>query len=294
MRSVSAVVLAALALTIVSCSGEEQAQGPTEQMVDVGTHRLRLRTAGSGGPPVIIDVGLGDRSENWRPVIGRLSGSTTVCTYDRAGYGESDIGSFPRDSRRVADELHAALRRAPVPGPYVLVGHSIGGLNVQAFADAYPDDVAGLVLLDPPPLSWIAGDRYPGLREMAEGMTAEWQTMADRGESAEDAGERREAAYFRTLASEHREMFGESARTAAGIESFGDLPLVVVASGVPNPMFGDVAEEYQEFWIDESRELSTKSSRGEFVLAGESTHNVYADNPELVIESILAVVAGAR
>ena len=89
-------------------------------------------------------------------------------------------------------------------------------------------------------------------------------------------------------------MFGESARLAGGISTFGDTPLLVMAAGRPNPFFGDIAEEYQEYWIEQSRALARKSSRGTFVLAEEATHYLYVDVPELVAESVLSVVREAR
>jgi len=292
-RAATAVALCVVVTLIVaSCSGNDEE--PTEQTVDLGTHGLRIRQVGQGVPTVVIDVGLGDRSEHWAPLVERIAGETGVCVYDRAGYGESDAGPLPRDSGRIADELRTLLREADVPGPYVLVGHSLGGLNVQVFADRYRKDVAGLVLLDPPPLAWIAGESYGELRETAEGMTAEWQAAADAGEGSSDPAERREAAFFATLASEHREMFGRSAELAAEIRGFGATPIVVIASGAPNPRFGDVAEEYQQFWIEESRARAGRSTRGRFVLAERSSHNLYADVPDLVVESILSVVEEAR
>ncbi|NIP82175.1 MAG: alpha/beta fold hydrolase, partial [Gemmatimonadetes bacterium] len=156
-----------------------------------------------------------------------LAGRTRVVVYDRAGYGASEPGPLPRHAAREADELRALLEAASVDGPYVLVGHSLGGLNAQVFAARYRDDVAGLVLLDPPPLGWLLGDRFPGLRRMAEAMTDDWQRLADRRPDAADPGARAEADFFRMIASEHREMLGGSARQAAAIDSFGDLPVTV-------------------------------------------------------------------
>jgi pimeloyl-ACP methyl ester carboxylesterase len=289
-RSVIATVVGALLLT--SCSSARHKR--VEQIVDIGTHHLCLYRQGKGAPAVVIDVGLGDRAEHWGAIQTRLAGDTLVCVYDRAGYGRSDPGPLPRDSGRVAREIKAMLEAAHIPGPYVLVGHSLGGLNVQVFADLYPDEVAGLVLLDPPPLSWIRGACYPDLRATADRMTQEWKATADRYDRSSEARERSQAAHLRTLASEHDEMFGASGALAAGISSFGDVPVIVIASGRPNPMFGDVAAAYQTYWAEQSRRLAEKSSRGRFVLAEESSHNLYADAPELVVEAIRSAVIAAR
>jgi pimeloyl-ACP methyl ester carboxylesterase len=274
MRRITLGIL--LAAIFVACASGDG-------MVDIGTHSLYHVRAGEGSPTVVIDVGIAGRLDEWASIKERISRSTTVVLYDRAGYGRSEPGPFPRDAARAADELHSLLKTASIPGPYLPVGHSLGGLHIQFFADRYPDEVAGMVLLDPPPLSWIRGEVYTELLGMAEGMTAEWQGIADGG------GEN--AEFFRAIASEHREMLGASGEQVASIESFGDLPLTVIAAGVPNPAFGDIAEEYQRYWIEQNRMLVAKSTRGEFVLASDSGHKLHTEAEELVVESILKLVS---
>lgn len=220
----------------------------------------------------------------------RLAQDSRVFAYNRAGYGSSEAGPLPRDCGREAAELKALLEKAQVPGPYVLVGHSLGALNMQLFAARYPDDVAGMVLLDPPPLSFILGQDYGDLVEMADQMTARWQALADSNADSDDPQQRVQAAFFRMIASEHRELFGESARQVAGISSFGDMPLVIVAASVPNPAFGEIAEEYQSYWIEQSRALAKKSSNGRLILAEGASHYLYEDALALVADSVLSVV----
>lgn len=264
------------------------------RLVDIGTHRLQMRLAGEGLPVVVLDAGITDGIERLKPLQDRLALAVRVVAYDRAGYGGSDAGPLPRDSRREAAELKALLETAGVPGPYVVVGHSLGGLNAQVFAAKYPRQTAGLVLLDPPPITFLLGKEHAQLGDMARSMTAEWQGMADAGASAKDPAERTKAAFFRTIASEHREMFGESARLASDIPSLGEIPLLVMAAGVPNPRFGDIAREYQDYWIAQSRDLSRKSSKGRFILAERCTHYLYVDDLDLVAREILAFVDSVR
>jgi pimeloyl-ACP methyl ester carboxylesterase len=247
--------------------------------------------AGTGLPPVVIDAGIGSTAEDWQGLQSRIASRTTVIIYDRAGYGSSEAGPLPRDSGTEADELRTLLTALSVPAPYVMVGHSLGGLNLQVYAGRYPDDVAGLVLLDPPPLSWLLGKGYPELRALAEQMTADWQEIADRGLTAADRQAKREAIFFQMLASEHREMLGASAQLAAGVKELGDVPLTVIASGVPNPRFGVVAADYQHYWIEQNRILAKRSTRGSFVLAEESTHHLHVEAADLVVESIFSVLA---
>jgi len=281
-------MLCAAALVLASCGGEPPEED--DLMVSVGGHQLHIACEGSGAPAVVLDSGLGQAAADWRPIVERLSPHTRVCSYDRAGYGRSEPGPFPRDSRTVAHELKALIEAAGVPKPFVLVGHSIGALNAQIYADLFPEDLVGLVLLDPPPLEWISGAGFEGLRAMAEDMTAEWSRAADEAARAPGAEGVRQAAFLNTLASEHAEMFGKSAEQALEIESFGALPLVVVAAGVPNPAFGDEARSSQEFWIGKNRELARLSREGRFVLAEGCTHNMSADDPDLVVDVILSLM----
>ena len=118
------------------------------QLVDVGGHRLHLHCTGSGGPTVVLEPGQGGASSDLGWVAPAVARDSTVCVYDRAGRGWSDASDGPQDAARIAADLHTLLERAQVPGPYVLAGHSFGGLYVQTFAATYPDQVAGLVLVD--------------------------------------------------------------------------------------------------------------------------------------------------
>lgn len=282
----------AACMILASCVCESSSS--SGQMISIGSHRLQIHLEGKGAPVVVIDAGITDQLDKLRPLQERIARVTHVITYNRAGYGQSEPGPLPRHSGREAQELKTLLEKASVPGPYVLVGHSLGALNIQVFASKYPDDVAGIVLLDPPPLSFILGQEYRELGMMAEQMTAEWQAIADSAAKSTDVQEKARSAFFSMIASEHREMFGESARLVSAVSTFGDMPLVVMAAGKPNPAFGEVAEEYQRYWIEQSRALADKSTNGKFVLAEGASHYLYLDVPELVAESILSVVYEVR
>ncbi|HXE79778.1 MAG TPA: alpha/beta hydrolase [Vicinamibacterales bacterium] len=122
---------------------------PPGRLIDVGTHRLHIHCLGSGTPAVILDAALGGSSLSWTFVHPEVARVTTACAYDRAGFGWSEAGPLPRTARRIVDELDVLVRRAGVPPPYVLVGHSFGGLAMRLFAGLHPERTAGLVLLDP-------------------------------------------------------------------------------------------------------------------------------------------------
>ena len=146
-----ALVLTALGggyQTLHNATSQPAPQLADSRLVDVGGgRRLYIRCAGSGDPTVILEPGLGESARamaRWiAPAVAR---TTTVCVYDRAGHGRSDAA--PGGAADAARDLHVALQRAHVPGPYVLAGHSLGGMFALSYADRYPAQIGGMVLLD--------------------------------------------------------------------------------------------------------------------------------------------------
>ena len=140
---------------------------PPGRLIDIGGARLHLVEAGQGSPAVIFESGIAASSLNWTALQGEVSRFTRACAYDRGWLGWSDPAPGPRVISRLVDELRALLAAAGVRGPSILVGHSFGGLLVQAYAVAHPNEVAGLVLIDPlPAAEWanVSGERLRILR----------------------------------------------------------------------------------------------------------------------------------
>ena len=134
---------------------DSKAYPPPGRLVDLGSHRLHLLELGQGSPTILLEAGLMSTVLSWSDLQRELSRSFRVVSYDRAGLGWSDLGPMPRTADRIVDELHAMLERAAIPPPYVLVGHSFGGLTMPLFAERYPEEVAGMVLVDPvAPAEW--------------------------------------------------------------------------------------------------------------------------------------------
>jgi pimeloyl-ACP methyl ester carboxylesterase len=130
---------------------------PPGQLVDVGGYRLHLHCQGTSGLPVVFDAALGASSLSWTYVVPEVAAFARACTFDRAGFGWSDAGPLPRTTARIVEELRAVLAATAVAPPYILVGHSFGGLTARLFLHCYPRDVAGLVLLDPAyPEDWVS------------------------------------------------------------------------------------------------------------------------------------------
>lgn len=260
-------------------------------LIEVDGRRLFLRCQGDGLPVVVIDTGLGDRAEDWAGLQEQLAAETRVCVYARAGYPPSEPAPPPRDAGVEAAELYALLQEARLPGPYLLVGHSLGGLNAQVFAGLYPQQVAGLVLLDPPPRGWLTGADFPELRALVEQQNA---LLAEAARQAAGADDPARADFLATLHAEQSAMLGASAALLPAEEALAGLPLVVVASSLPNADFGAQAEPFQAYWIAESRALAACSPRGDFRLAQGSNHNLPVSAPDEVAEAVLSALAAAR
>lgn len=274
-------------LLVFAASCMPSAEPTLDQLTDIGTHDLYIHCVGSGRPTVVIDTGMGESYESWESVIAALSHQTRVCAYDRAGYGRSEPGPMPRDSRRAADELHLLLVNSGEDGPFLLVGHSLGGLNMQVYANSHPEEVTGLVLLDPSPLAWMMGEGFPELRELFNQASIAQREAADAASESSDPDVRANAAYLEAVASEFEEFFGRTADEVAAIDSFGELPLTVIGATEPDPNFGEYGQAFRQFWNEESQALARKSASGQFILAEGSSHHIHLDAPQVVIDAIL-------
>jgi pimeloyl-ACP methyl ester carboxylesterase len=118
------------------------------RFVQVGSIRMNIDCDGQGSPTIILESGSGGPSVDWLMVQPEIAKFSRVCSYDRAGYGWSDSGSEPRSSLQIATELNQLLQAASEKGPYVLVGHSMGGYDIRVYTSQYPNDVVGMVLVD--------------------------------------------------------------------------------------------------------------------------------------------------
>jgi pimeloyl-ACP methyl ester carboxylesterase len=218
----------------------------TGQLVDVGGHRLRISCTGAGSPTVVLESGLGESSFYWARISAAVSTTTKVCVYDRAGRGWSESAPKPQDGLAVAADLHTLLSKSGNPGPYVLVGHSSGGVYVRIFAAKYPDEVAGMVLLDaqpPDPFTSLPG--YPAFYASTPALYGVLPSVARLGvlrllyssafgdlpAPARDQ-ERADQASVRLQASAREEVaqLRASLQEARALTSLGDRPLAVVTA----------------------------------------------------------------
>jgi pimeloyl-ACP methyl ester carboxylesterase len=146
--AVTAAAAVGGAVETVGLASDRSSYAMPGRLFDVGGHRLHLHCTGSGGPTVVLMSGLGGNSAGWARIAPAVADASRVCAYDRAGQGWSEDAPGPQDGVAAATDLHALLDAAGEDGPYVLVGHSIGGDHAMVYADRYPEQVAGMVLLD--------------------------------------------------------------------------------------------------------------------------------------------------
>jgi pimeloyl-ACP methyl ester carboxylesterase len=216
------------------------------QTYDVGGHRLYLECTGTGSPTVVLTNGFGSHTPSWAWIAPAVAQDTRVCAYDRAGEGWSDTAANPQDGIQIAADLHALLTKADEPGPYVLVGHSVGGTYDLVFAAQYPTEVAGLVLLDSSSPEQFSLPNYPGLYDTARRGTALFPSLARLGVARVALGNgftglppaaRAQEQAFATSPGELRGQRDEWSqlpvvfRQAQAMTDFGTGPLLVITAG---------------------------------------------------------------
>lgn len=242
--------------------------------VQIGERRLEAIWGGSDGPTVVFDNGLGTPMQSWGHVPAAIGRFTRVLAYNRAGIGRSEATQGPRTSRQMVEDLRALLRAAGIRPPYVLVGHSFGGLNVQLFARLYPHEVVGLVLVDALPET-----QYPRWMELCSAEHKEVLRRRFGGANPERAD---------CLA---------SSRETRQAPLPADLPVAILTrtygcggSALP----GITAEQIEEMWSAEQQQLAQRFSRATHVVAARSGHYIQRDEAPLVIDAIRSVVRAAR
>ena len=315
LRILSAGVIVLMILLAIGYSYQRQTtaadfqQFPAPgQLVDVGGYRMHIYCQGEGNPTVIVDSGLGDFSLSWSQVQPEVARFSRICTYDRAGYGWSDPHPVPRTAQQIALELHTLLDKANIEGPYVLVGHSLGGAHVRMVASLYPEEVVGMVLVDA--MHEDIQTRDPQLYQEQQQLSAQWNVMKLMAQfgalrmMGKSAGAQSLPDYIKQLPADKQEVYmilnshpaffetalgewqivGESCEQLREAGELGDLPLVVLTKGI------DLESDWQALQ-DDLASLSTNSTQ---VQAEDSGHFIQLERPDLVIAAIQQVVDQSR
>ena len=308
------ITIAVLGATyqIIATEMDKRAYPPPGQMVAVGGYQMHLYCTGAnvdGSPTVILETGLGSTSSSWALVQPEVAKATRVCSYDRAGMGWSDASPEPRDALHIAGELHALLQNANIPGPYVLVGWSYGGLYVRQYAGQFGEEVAGLVLLDSshpdqwtstpqgqaqyetnakiyslaPALARLGLMRVRGLLQPASGLPTPYDEALQASFAATKDWDAQSAEF---LASP------ETNNQVRKSTSLGDMPLFVL-SGTEHGLPPELELQSQDF----QNELASLSTNSTHQIVEGADHASFWRDPavaKMSVAAILAVLEAAR
>ncbi len=296
--------------------------------------RIHLNCMGRGAPSVIMTAGLGDWGQTWRnvqPAVAR-DNHVRACAWDRAGFGFSDGSMVPQGVDNTTSDLEAALKSAGIKGPYIVVGHSLGGYETLLFKDRHPRQVIGMVLVDPsiphqearqkkaaPALPVFAAEIYAEMRKKAQGCAAAVARGALTPTSPDpDDCLAYPPSYPGPLSSALKTLDMDQARWAATISltanfarstelvanparNYGSMPLIVLSAlrmqdlppNTPQAVY-DQIPAFQADLAQAHRELAALSSRGENRRVADASHYIQDQRPDLVIAAIGQVIAGAR
>jgi pimeloyl-ACP methyl ester carboxylesterase len=282
---------------------------------------LNFYCLGSGRPTVILESGLGGRASQWSAVQSGLAATTTVCAYDRAGYGFSSPGPAPRTSRQIANELAAALIALHLQGPYVLVASSYGTFDVRLVANDLSDEVAGAVFVNPSAeqeelaVADTAIERIDAagladakacLKSAESGELRSAQAAEHCIGSADDSAAGRVRRHllerpepWRALVSEWESIKISAQQVADSHQRFGAHPLVVVSAG-KEPSYAGMPADQQAalhaFWPKWNRwqdDMAALSSNSYHVRTASADRSTERSDSECVVRSVRSVIAAS-
>lgn len=321
------IVTVALTLALLS-GGASQAAAPTPEEASAHPDRLarlpdgrhlNFRCSGQGSPTVILEGGYAATSLAWTRVRAQVEKTNRVCTYDRAGYGFSDPGPLPRDGAAIARDLDRGLRASRIGGPFILVGHSAGGLYVRLLSNRRPLEVVGMVLVDPsvehqdtrfaeafgPGAGGVGPIRLkaaacleaaelkflPPVEPALKRCLATPRPGQPAKVNAARLSESLRPATWRTQLSELDNLWpATSDQISAGRQSYGDLPIVVLTADGTYAK----APQAQALWLRLHEELAARSTRGVHRVVANSSHMLMNDHPEAVTAAIAEIIADGK
>lgn len=297
------------------------------RLVDIGDgRRMNLYCVGHGSPTVVFEAGLGDQVRSWAMVQPAIAKVTRACSHDRAGLGFSDPSGRPGTAANAVDDLHRLLATASIKPPYVLVGHSLGGLYMQLFADRHRSEVVGMVLVDP--VSFDQGRRYGQLdpsmtsenAKFVQSLRTDCLPAAKHGYAGESKlfkdcvgtpdprfskafnqaflANHSTAKYMQAAWSEWANVFTVSSdEVRVAKRSYGDMPLVVL-SRAPFPRQPHETQAMRDaknyLWVELHDDIAALSTRGVNEIVPGSGHYIQFDKPGVVIEAIRQVIDTVR
>jgi pimeloyl-ACP methyl ester carboxylesterase len=314
IRLVMLCGLAAAAMAVAAQAATDLYAAPLLVPLHDG-RRIAFYCEGEGSPTVVFEAGAGNSAAIWSKVQPAVARTTRTCAYDRAGYGASDLDRSPRDAEHVEADLYEALQAAGEKGPYLLVGHSLGGFFMRLFATRHREEVAGMVLVDPmingghAPLMALAPSyaRYVTaieaayercLRPTAEGLMKPGNPIYAACGSPPLGTPQTDPKHAMAGLLEQAGMAPSAAEVERAQVPFGALPLIVLSR---DPLMdGGQAwppaerDAYRHAWTEGHRAIAALSTEGVEREVRGADHGVHQTRPEAVIEAIEEVLARAR
>ena len=287
-----------LILTLsLPCRAETSVEldNPPGTFVSLETNKVHLHCIGEGSPIVVFDSGVGGSHLDWVNVQSSAGEFTQACSYDRSGYGWSEMGIKPRTSKRIVNELTEILKKAKKSPPYILVGHSFGGLNMQLFARTNPKDVMGLILIDS-----IHAEQYKRFEDAGIEIPTVNTTrflLGSKDQVTKGMPEPYKGIAYELVRSDEAvsSMFNElrnmdiSTKEIATAEKMPDIPITVITHGKQvwdNPMFKNM----EEIWLELQTKLSKSTSKGKLLVAKGSGHHIHLEQPKLILDEIKIIL----
>jgi pimeloyl-ACP methyl ester carboxylesterase len=298
---ISTLALAGAIYQVIVTRLDQRRYPPPRRLVDVGGYRLHIHCSGpegASGPTVVMDAGMGECSLGWALVQPEIARFARVCTYDRAGLGWSDSAPTPRTSQQIVSDLHALLINGGIGPPYVLVGHSFGGLNARLYASQFPKEVAGIVLVDSahedlpfrPPLLIRAGLLTApfGIPRLFGQFVVSENPIFDRHSkyTAAYPAIATSTKYLNTIRREWSAANESWSQARSSEHSLGDRPLVVLIARFNDELFSGFRKN--------QKELAQRSRQGKLMIVENSSHHIQHDQPNVVIDAVRDVVADVR
>ncbi len=288
------------------------------QLVDIGCSRLHIQCTGQGEPVVILEAGIGADSNSWALVQPEVARFTTVCSYDRAGYGWSDDGVQPRSKARIASELHELLSRVRMRLPFLLVGHSFGGEIVRVYTAKYPAEVAGLVLVATTPAddwdrqmpsAWVARVEKNNREYMRRLRLFRWLavfgilrlwTGHPYVQYAREHLPHQAAGAVISLAKRGRPFAAVVAEDTATDQdrlpaNFDDRPMIVLSDRWALTQNEPQEEiEAARIWDTMESKLAMQSTRGKRIVVEGTGHMIPLERPDAIVAAIRSVAEQLR
>ncbi len=295
---------------------------PVGKMIDVGGYKLHINDTGTGGPTVILDAGIGCNSLDWALVQPEIAKFSRVCSIDRAGSAWSETSSKPRTSEVIVEEMRTLLKKSNISGPYILVGHSFGGLNSQLYASKYPDEVAGIVLVDSAHedqlqrLPQDANNKQAALLKQKAllltlsrlGVVRLLHSLPQAKKQVEIFPEnirslylsqKQQTKHLKTMLEESENLEESLNQLKQAENKIRNKPLIVISAGkAPTPQEVGLSQEDTDkmtsAWRELQKDLASKSTKSHHIIAEDSGHMIPQHQPKIIVDAIQSMVNEVR